>query len=106
MGPSGGTQVRRAASGIPYPLLCALLGLGVGWLPLLLHGPHPAKFSVLYLDGAIAVWGFYGARLLIGFVVGISTWPERWYLRGPLCGFLTMLPVATIALATPRCGFT
>jgi hypothetical protein len=91
---------------IPYPLLCTLIGLAAGWLPRLVHGPHPGKFSVLYINGAIAVWGFYGARLLIGFLVGITTWPEKWYLRGPLCGFATMLPVAIIALATPRCEFT
>ncbi len=91
---------------IPYPLLCALIGVALSWLPWLIHGPHPAKFSVLYLDGPIAVWGFYSARMLIGAFVGLTSWPERWFLRGPLIGFLVMLPVTFIALATPRCGFT
>ena len=88
-----------------YPLVCALLGAVLAWLPLLVHGPIAEKFNVLYIRGAVAVWGFYSARLLIGFMVGITTWPERWYLRGPLCGFLMMLPVGIIALATPGCGF-
>ena len=88
-----------------YPLVCALLGAVLAWLPLLVHGPIAEKFNLLYIRGAVAVWGFYSARLLIGFMVGITTWPERWYLRGPLCGFLMMLPVGIIALATPGCGF-
>jgi hypothetical protein len=90
---------------LPYPLLCALLGLVVGWLPRLVHGPIPEKFDALYIRGAIAVWGFYSARLLIGVLVGSTRWPERWYLRGPLCGLVMMLPVGLIALATPGCGF-
>ena len=90
---------------LSYPLLCTLLGLVVGWLPRLVHGPIPEKFDVLYIRGAIAVWGFYSARLLIGFLVGSMRWPARWFLRGPLCGVVMMLPVAVIALATPGCGF-
>ncbi len=78
----------------------------LGWLPWLIHGPHPSKFSVLYIDGPVAVWGFYSARLLAGVWVGMSSRPAAWYLRGPLCGFLSLLPVSLIALATPRCGFT
>jgi hypothetical protein len=88
-----------------YRLVCALLGLGLGWLPKLVHGPIPEKFDVLYIRGAVAVWGFYAARLSIGVVVGLTTWPARWYLRGPLCGALLMLPVGLIALATPGCQF-
>jgi hypothetical protein len=98
--------MRRPLASIPYPLVCTLLGLALGWLPWLLHGPAPLKFSVLYIDGSIAVWAYYSARLLIGFFVGITTWPAAWYLRGPLCGFLLVLPVTFVALATPRCGFT
>jgi len=73
---------------------------------ILLHGPLAQKFNLLYIRGAVAVWAFYTARLLIGFMVGISSWPPAWYLRGPLCGFLMMLPVGLIALATPGCGGT
>jgi hypothetical protein len=91
---------------VPYPLLCAGLGLVFGWLPWFIHGPIPDKFNVLYIDGDTAVWAYYSARMLVGFVVGISVWPASWYLRGPLCGFLTLLPVTFIALATPQCGFT
>ena len=91
---------------IPYPLLCALLGLILGWLPWLIHGPIAEKFNVLYIQGSIAVWAFYGARLSIGLWVGISAWPPQWWFRGPLVGLLAMLPVALMALATPRCGFT
>ena len=98
--------MQRTLVSVPYPLICTLLGLVLGWLPWLIHGPAPAKFDILYIDGRIAVWGFYSARLLIGLFVGITTWPQVWYLRGPLCGFLMMLPVTFVALATPRCGFT
>lgn len=90
---------------MPYPLVCTLLGLVVGWLPRLVHGPNPAKFTLLYINGSIAVSGFYTARLLIGFIVGITRWPERWYLRGPMCGALMMLPLGLVALATPGCGW-
>lgn len=91
---------------VPYPLVCLALGLPLGWLPWLLHGPIPEKFNVLYIEGTTAVWAFYSARMLIGLVVGVSVWPARWYLRGPLWGFLTLLPVTFVALATPGCGFT
>ena len=89
---------------MPYPLLCALLGVAIGWWPRLVHGPIPYKFNVLGIRGAIAVWAFYSARMLIGFLVGITRWPERWYLRGPLCGFVSLFPVTLVALATPGCG--
>ena len=89
---------------IPYPLLCTALGLPLAWLPVLVHGPIPYKFNVLGIRGAVAVWAFYSARLLIGFLVGITSWPGRWFLRGPLCGVIAMFPVTVIALATPGCG--
>ena len=91
---------------VPYPLLCALLGLGLGWLPMLVHGPIPEKFNVLYIRGSIAIWAFYAARLSIGLLVGVSVWPRPWWLRGPLFGALAMLSPSLLALATPRCGFT
>ncbi len=100
----GLTRARSWIARTPYPLICTLLGLMLGWLPALLHGPIPQKFNVLYIQGAIAVWAYYSARLLIGFLVGISVWPARWYLRGPLCGLVAMLPVTLISLATPGCG--
>ncbi len=90
---------------LPYPLLCTLLGLLFGWLPRLGHGPIPEKFNVLYINGAIAVWGYYSARLLIGFLIGITRWPAPWYLRGPLCGCVMMFPLALVSLAMPGCGF-
>jgi hypothetical protein len=96
----------RPVARLPYPVLCTLLGLALGWLPRLFHGPIPAKFDVLYIDGSIAVWAYYLSRLSIGFWVGVGAWPDRWYLRGPLYGFLAMLPVTLVALAMPRCGFT
>jgi hypothetical protein len=92
--------------GIPYPLLCTLLGLVLGWVPIFLHGPIAEKFNVLYIRGAIAVWAWYYARMAIGFYVGITRWPERWWLRGPLCGFLSIFPLGLISVATPNCGFT
>jgi len=89
---------------MPYSLLCTLLGLVLGWVPKLFHGPIPEKYNVLYIKGAIAVWGWYTARMLIGFMVGITRWPQSWYLRGPMCGFLMMLPLSLVSLATPGCG--
>ena len=90
---------------LSYPLLCALLGLVLGWFPWLVHGPIAYKYNVLYVNGAVAVWGWYTARMLIGFMVGITRWPERWYLRGPMCGFLMMFPLGLVSVATPGCGF-
>ncbi len=89
---------------VPYPLLCALIGLGLGWLPRLLHGPIPEKFNVLYIQGAMAIWVFYLPRLSIGLLVGISAWPQRWWLRGPLLGLLAMSGPGMLALGMPRCG--
>src|SRR5262249_22433039 len=66
------TLVARA---LPYTPLCAVLGLVLGWIPLFIHGPHPWKFTMWRLNGAIAVWGFYTARMLIGLLVGITHWP-------------------------------
>jgi hypothetical protein len=106
--PESPPELRPARDGLrslPYPLVCTLLGLVLGWIPLLVHGPHPYKFTVWHLNGAIAVWAFYSARLLVGFMVGITGWPARWYLRGPMCGFLTLLPVTFVALANPLCGW-
>lgn len=95
----------KAAVRRPYGLICTLLGFAFGWLPLFVHGPIPQKFNVLYIRGAIAVWGYYSARLLIGFLVGITRWPAPWYLRAPMCGLLMMFPLTLISLAMPGCGW-
>ncbi|MDX2167931.1 MAG: hypothetical protein SF182_12730 [Deltaproteobacteria bacterium] len=87
-----------------YLPICTLLGLALGWLPMLLHGPIPEKYNVLYIRGDVAVWGWYTARLLIGFLVGITRWPRAWWLRGPLCGLLMLFPLSLVSLATPGCG--
>ena len=92
--PVRGARLRR----LPYPLLCTALGLALGWLPMLVHGPIRQKYDVLYIRGAIAVWGWYSARLLIGFLVGITRWPEPWWLRGPLCGLLMLFPLGLCLL--------
>lgn len=89
---------------LPYPLLCALIGFALGWIPMFLHGPIPEKFNLYYLRGPIAVWSWYTARLLVGVLVGITWWPRRWYLRGPLCGALMMLCPGIMSLAVPTCG--
>ncbi len=99
-------RVRRWFDRVPYPVVCTLLGLGLGWMPVLFHGPIPEKFNVRYIQGAIAIWAFYSARLLVGFVVGVTRWPRPWYLRGPLFGFLSLLPVSLVVLAMPGCEFT
>lgn len=97
----GLVSVRR----LSYPLFCTLIGLVLGWIPFFLHGPIPEKFNLLYINGRIAVCGFYAARLSIGLLVGITVRPGQWWIRGPLCGVLMMLPVGVIALATPGCGY-
>jgi hypothetical protein len=88
-----------------YLPLCVALGVALGWVPLLLHGPIPEKFDVLYIRGSIAVWGWYVARMSIGLWVGVATWPRRWWLRGPLLGVLALLPLGFVSLATPGCGW-
>ena len=88
-----------------YAVVCTLIGVVVGWLPVFIHGPIPAKFNVLYIRGSTAVWAFYSARLLIGFLVGITRWPSAWYLRGPLCGIVMMFPLTLVSLAMPGCGW-
>jgi hypothetical protein len=90
---------------VPYLPLCAVLGLALGGVPGMFHGPIPEKFDVLYIRGAIAVWGWYAARMLIGFWIGISSWPRHWWLRGPLCGLVSLLPLTLVSLAMPRCGW-
>ena len=87
-----------------YRGVCTVLGLIAGWVPMFLHGPIPQKFDVLYIRGSVTVWGFYLARLTIGFFVGNTSWPAAWWIRGPLCGFLVMLPAGIILLGVPGCG--
>jgi len=89
---------------LPYPLLCFILGLAVAWIPAFLHGPIREKYDVLYIHGAIVVWAWYTARMLIGLLVGITAFPKRWWLRGPLCGILCLFPLGLVSLATPACG--
>jgi hypothetical protein len=79
-------------------------GAALGWIPWFLHGPIPEKFDLYFLDGSVAVWAWYTARMLIGTWVGITTWPRRWWVRGPMCGLLGMLPVTIVSLAVPTCG--
>ena len=76
----------------------------LGWLPRLVHGPIPQKFDLFYLRGSFVVWAWYTSRMLVGFWVGVARWPERWWLRGPLCGVLVMLPLGCVSLGTPGCG--
>ncbi|HYC53724.1 MAG TPA: hypothetical protein VEL28_02130 [Candidatus Binatia bacterium] len=87
-----------------YIGLCAGLGLALGWIPSLLHGPIAAKFQILHIDGS-AVWAWHVARSSIGLWVGVVGVPHAWYLRGPLCGFLVMLPLTLVSFAMPGCGF-
>jgi hypothetical protein len=89
---------------VPYALVCVLVGLVLAWVPAFLHGPIPYKYNVLGIRGGVAVWGWYVARMLIGLLVGITVWPARWYVRGPLCGLLALVPLSVVSLATPGCG--
>jgi hypothetical protein len=87
-----------------YRLACIAAGLIAAWIPVLLHGPIAEKLDRVRLNGALAVWGWYVARMLIGVVVASTTWPRRWWLRGGLFGALLMLPPAIVSAATPGCG--
>jgi len=87
-----------------YRLFCVTAGLVAAWIPFLLHGPIPDKLDRVRLNGALAVWGWYVARMLIGVVVAATTWPRPWWLRGALFGALTMLPSGIFSAATPGCG--
>jgi hypothetical protein len=94
---------------VPYPLFCAVLGAVLGVLPSFFHGPIPEKWSYFNygttaIDGATLVWGYYIARGLIGVLVGTTVWPGAWFLRGPLCGVVMMVPLGVVALANPLCG--
>jgi hypothetical protein len=89
---------------LPYAAVCVLLGLVLAWAPMLVHGPIPEKFDVLYIQGSIAIWAYYLSRLLIGYWVGVTAWPRPWWIRGPLCGFLSLLPITFLALGMPGCG--
>ena len=90
---------------LPYALLCTLVGVVLAWIPSYLHGPIPQKYNILYVRGATAVWAWYSARMMIGFLVGITRWPQPWWLRGPMCGFLMMFPLGLVSVATPGCGY-
>lgn len=89
-----------------YLLVCLAVGLPLAWAPVVLdlHGPIPEKFNVLYIRGSLAIWSYYSARMLIGFWVGVTRWPARWWLRGPLCGFLAVFPLTLVSAAMPGCG--
>jgi hypothetical protein len=87
-----------------FPAVSALSGFLLGWLPMIFHGPIPEKFDIYYINGSVLVLGFYLARCLIGLVAGVTVLPPQWYLRGPLCGALMMLPLGFVVLATPGCG--
>jgi len=101
---SSGSAAGRSAAPWVYIGTCAALGAVLGWMPLALHGPAAGKFDVHGIDGSFAVWAFYGSRLMIGVWVGLTRWPSPWFLRGPLCGAIAMLPVTFISLAVPECG--
>lgn len=91
-------------SHLPYPLVCALLGLALGWIPGFLHGPIPEKFDALFIHGNVAIWAWYVARSAIGAWIGVTSFPYRWWLRGPACGFCVLLPLTLVSLAMPGCG--
>lgn len=96
--------MQASSKQFPYWLVCFLVGLPLAWIPFFLHGPIAEKYDILHIQGAVAVWGWYSARMLIGFWVGTAKWPVRWWLRGVMCGFLVMLPLTIVSLATPGCG--
>ena len=91
---------------LSYTAVCTALGIALGWLPSLIHGPMPEKWSVYGIHGATLVIGYHVARMSIGLWVGLTARPEPWWLRGPLCGALAMFPLGFVVLANPLCGAT
>jgi len=89
---------------VPYVVVCTLIGLVLSVVPRFFHGPIPYKYDIHGLHGSVAVWAWYLARALIGFLVGITRWPPAWWVRGPLCGMVMMIPLGFVSLATPECG--
>lgn len=87
-----------------YTAVCIALGLALGWLPAIVHGPIPEKWDVQSVRGSVLVWGYHVARLSIGMWVGITSVPSAWYLRGPLCGAMAMIPLGFVGLSNPLCG--
>ncbi|MBI3767033.1 MAG: hypothetical protein HY271_00905, partial [Deltaproteobacteria bacterium] len=53
------SEIERIVVNLPYPLICALVGFVVGWIPMFFHGPIPEKFNLFGIRGAIAVWTWY-----------------------------------------------
>ena len=92
------------AQGLRYAGVCVALGLALGWLPGLVHGPIAAKWDVHAVNGELVVWGYRVARFSIGFWVGITALPRVWFLRGPLCGFVALLPLGFVSLSNSLCG--
>lgn len=87
-----------------YVAVCGVLGLALGWLPGLVHGPIPQKWNVGPVDGRYVVSAYVVARSAIGLWVGLASVPAAWWLRGPLCGALVLLPLGFVGLANPACG--
>ncbi|MFN2376700.1 MAG: hypothetical protein ABR538_09190 [Candidatus Binatia bacterium] len=89
---------------LSYTTCCILLGLLLGWVPSLFHGPSREKWDYFYLDGGTVVLAWHLARALIGLLVGLTSVPATWWVRGPLCGVLAMLPLGVVSLGNPLCG--
>lgn len=87
-----------------YILLCTAIGLSLCWVPTLIHGPIREKWDYYYLNGGWAIWNWYLARGMVGFFVGITLWPRRWWLRGPLVGLLLLMPPCMMSMSNPLCG--
>lgn len=87
-----------------YVPTCILLGIVLGWLPMLFHGPIPEKFDQFWIRGSLAVWAWYLSRMAIGLLVGITVRPRIHWLRGLLVGAGAMFPLGFVSLAVPTCG--
>jgi len=94
----------NSRTNLPYLAVCVAIGLLLAWVPSFFHGPIHQKFDIFYLNGAVMVWGWYLARMFIGLLVGMTAVPAHWYLRGPLCGVLAMVPLGFVSLGIPGCG--
>lgn len=89
---SGHTRKRRL-------MACTIMGAVCGGLCVLLSTS----------SGALAlpiVWAIFTGRMLIGFVIGISTLKLPWAIHGSLMGLIVGLPSAVGAMSGASAEFT
>jgi hypothetical protein len=99
-----GAPLAGRPANLRYVAVSTAIGLLLGWLPALVHGPVAEKWNVHGVHGGTLVAGYFVARLSIGFWSGAVVVPRAWFLRGPICGALAMLPLGFVGLSNDLCG--